>query len=140
MYKIGDVVRFAQSKYSGTLHEKWQGKFIGIDTHGWVALETIVADNVYSVGRILRFPDGWYKTECELIPVKPTLSGIAAMYKQVWDDRLKDLDNYDLGANPYTKVGNVLKPKEHNCECGAYKTGYTKVGRSHSIWCPMYKE
>lgn len=33
------------------------------------------------------------------------------------------------------------KPKPHNCECGAYKAGYTKPGRAHAhSYCPMYKE
>lgn len=29
--------------------------------------------------------------------------------------------------------------RDHECECGAYKCGYTKPGLGHSDYCPMFK-
>ena len=65
------------------------------------------------------------------------------------DDDTKDLDNATSGWLGWTwnSEGGIIVNREYECqvietpkcECGAEKLGYKK-GRSHSHWCPFFKE
>lgn len=111
MFKPGDIIRHKDKNFT----IKFQ--VYDIDIYNWYKLQVTQEDLVNFPHLFLHAMVSWHE-------------GNLFVYEQ--DIKPIELDNIPIYG--------IIKPKEHDCQCGAYTVGYTKQGKAHSYYCNMNKE